>query len=283
MRHKRFAQVRDKWNFRTTGGTGYNNDRGAVTLRALPKLEENMLNEVTLAKTKTSSRKPLKVLCLGAISLMGIFFVARLIWTFSGSNQWEFHSEKNGVKVYTLKAPGSPLLQVKAVTRVHTTVARLVEMVRDPAVCADIGCIEARTLERVNDQLQYDYFQADVSPFQKREFVIQEQFHQNPDTKAVSMLVSAVPDKIPPNPCCFRITQMNNSLQFTPLGNGEVEIEYVVNQNEGGFIPDLFLNLNRPRFMYNLQRMQDLANRDKYANATFDFIKEIEANRQGTP
>ena len=112
----------------------------------------------------------------------------------------------------------------------------------------------------MNDQLQYDYFQADVFPFQKREFVIQEQFHQNPDTKAVSMLVSAVPDKIPPNPCCFRITQMNNSLQFTPLGNGEVEIEYVVNQNEGGFIPDLFLNLNRPRFMYNLQRMQNLAN-----------------------
>lgn len=242
-----------------------------------------MLNEETLAKTKTSSRRPLKVLWLGAISLMGIFFTARLIWTLSGSNQWEFHSERNGVKVYTLKAPGSPLLQVKGVTRVHTTVARLVEMVRDPAVCADIGCIEARTLERVNDHLQYDYFQANVSPFQRREFVIKEQFHQNPDTKAVSMLVSAVPDKIPPNPCCFRVTQMNNSLQFTPLGNGEVEIEYVVSQNEGGFIPDLFLNWKRPQFMYNLQRMQDLANREKYANAKFDFIKEIETTRQGTP
>ena len=92
-----------------------------------------MLNEVTLAKTKTLSRRPLKVLWLGAISLMGIFFMARLIWTFSGSNQWEFHSEKNGVKVYTLKAPGS-FATGKGRYAGHTTVARLVEMVRDPAV-----------------------------------------------------------------------------------------------------------------------------------------------------
>lgn len=242
-----------------------------------------MLTVETLAKPKTSSKTLLKALWLGAISLAGLYFITHLIWTLSGSNQWEFHSEKNGVKVYTLKVPGSPLRQVKAVTRVHTTVARLVEMVRDPQVCADIGCTGARTLERVNDSLQYDYFQLEVSPFQKREFVIEEQFHQNPETKAVFMSVAAVPDKIPPNPCCFRVTQLNNSLQFTPLGNGEVEIEYVVSQNEGGFIPDLFLNWRRPQVMSNLHRMQDLANREKYENARFDFIKETETNRPENP
>jgi len=242
-----------------------------------------MVNQETAAKPKTLSRRPLKVLWLGAIFLVGLFFIARLIWTLSGSNQWEFHSEKNGVKVYTLKEPGSTLRQVKAITRVHTTVARLVAMVRDPAVCADIGCTGARTLERVSDRLQYDYFQVGVSPFQKREFVIEEQFHQNPQTKAVFMLVSAVPDRIPPNPCCFRVTKLSNSFKFTPLGNGEVEIEYVVNQNEGGFIPDMFLNWKRPQIMYNLQRMQDLANRDKYQNAKFDFMEETETSRLETP
>ena len=242
-----------------------------------------MPNEETPIKPKMSSRRLSKTLFLGAISLAGIFFITRAIWTLSGSNQWEFHSEKNGVKVYTLKVPGSPLRQVKAVTRVHTTVARLVEMVRDPAVCADIGCSEARTLDRVNDHLQYDYFQVNLPLFQRREFVIEEQFHQNPDTKAVFMSVSAVPDKIPPNPCCFRITQLSNSFQFTPLANGEVEIEYVVNQNEGGFIPDLLLNWKRPQFMYNLHRMEDLANRDKYQNAKFDFMTETETSRLEIP
>jgi len=242
-----------------------------------------MPNEETPMKPKMSSRRLSKTLWLWAISLAGVFFITRAIWTVSGSNQWEFHSEKNGVKVYTLKMPGSSLRQVKGVTRVHSTVARLVEMVRDPSVCADIGCSEARTLERVNDHLQYDYFQLKVSPFQRREFVVQEQFHQNPDTKAVSMSVSAVPDKIPPNPCCFRVTQLSNSFQFTPLGNGEVEIEYVVYQNEGGFIPDLLLNWKRPQIMYHLHQLQDLANREKYANAKFDFIKETETNRAETP
>jgi len=240
-----------------------------------------MSNEETPMKPKMSLRRLLKTLWLGAISLAGVFFITQAIWTLSGSNQWEFHSEKNGVKVYTLKMPGSSMRQVKAITRVHTTVARLVEMVRDPAVCADIGCSEARTLERVNDNLQYDYFQAKVPFFQKREFVIEEQFHQNPDTKAVFMSVAAVPDKIPPNPCCFRITQLSNSFQFTPVGNGDVEIEYVVNQNEGGFIPDLLLNWKRPQIMYRLHQMQDLANREKYQNARFEFINET--NRPETP
>jgi hypothetical protein len=240
-----------------------------------------MPNEETPMKPKMSSRKLLKNLWLGAIFLAGAFFITRSIWTLSGSNQWEFHSEKNGVKVYTLKMPGSSMRQVKAVTRVHTTVARLVEMVRDPAVCADIGCSAARTLDRVNDNLQYDYFQAKVPLFQTREFVIEEQFHQNPDTKAVFMSVAAVPDKIPPNPCCFRVTKLSNSFQFTPVGNGDVEIEYTVNQNEGGFIPDLLLNWKRPQIMYRLHQMQDLANREKYQNARFEFINET--NRAETP
>jgi hypothetical protein len=246
-------------------------------------LEENMLNEEAAAKTKTSSRRLLKTLWIGALYLAGLFFITRLIWTLSGSNQWEFYGEKNGVKVYTLKAPGSTLLQVKAITRVHTTVARLVGMVRDPAVCADIGCTGAYTIERVNDHLQYDYFQVNVPLFQKREFVIEEQFHQNPQTKAVFMSVAAVADKIPPDPCCFRVTQMNNSFQFTPLENGEVEIEYTVSQNEGGFIPDLLLNWKRPQAMSNLHRMQDLANREKYQNAKFDFMQETETSRLETP
>ena len=96
----------------------------------------------------------------------GIFFITRDLDVLR-SNQWEFHSEKNGVKVYTLKAPGSPLLQVKAVTRVHTTVARLVEMVRDPAVCADIGCSEARTLERVNDNFSMITFKLKFPHFRR--------------------------------------------------------------------------------------------------------------------
>ncbi len=236
--------------------------------------QETLSRQETLAQEapanpKMLSRRLSKVVWL-AISLAGLFFIARLIWWASGSNQLEFCAERDGVKVYTLKEPGSDLRQVKGVTRVHTTVARLVEMVRDPAVCADIGCTGARTLERVSQELQYDYFQLEIPPFQKREFVTQELFHLDPQTKAVFILVSAVPDKIPPNPDYFRVTQLNNWFQFTPIGNGEVEIEYVVNQNEGGFIPDLLLNWKRPQFMFNLQRMQDLANREKYKDAKFD-------------
>jgi len=237
-----------------------------------------MSPEAVAPKYKMPLRPFLRVVLIGSMSLALLYVISGLIWKYSGSNQWEFHSEKNGVKVYTLKQPGSELRQVKGITRVHSTVARLVDMVRDPSVCDDVGCTAARTLDRVSDQLQYDYFRLDRPPFKTREFVIKEDFHQDPRTKAVFMTVSAAPDAIPPDPCCFRVTQMSNSLQFTPVGNGEVEIEYVVSQNEGGFIPSLFLNRFRPKIMYNLQALQQLANREKYKNAKFDFMKEDETN-----
>jgi hypothetical protein len=234
-----------------------------------------MASEETLAKPKAWLRRLLKGLLYVSLSLVALFFVARLIWRFSGSNQWEFHGEKNGVKVYTLKEPGSDVRQVKGITRVHSTLAALVMLMKDPDICPEIGCKAAYTLERDGEQLQYDYFQMDLPPFRPRDVLVQTYFHQNPKTKEVFFEVSAAPAKVPLNPCCFRVTDMNNTLRFTPLGNGEVEIEYLLKENEGGFVPDLYLNMVRPQIMYyGLPELQKFVNRKKYQDARFESIEE---------
>jgi hypothetical protein len=67
---------------------------------------------------------------------------------------------------------------------------------------------------------------------------------------------------------------MNNTWRLTPLENGQVDIEYVINMNQGGFVPDLFLNVGTPRFMLLiLPNLQGFLNREKYRDAKFDFIK----------
>src|SRR5205807_942282 len=239
-------------------------------------MEESMETDKVVPKTKPWAKKVLKIVWIGVVSLASLYFVGRLVWRFSGSNQWEFVGEKNGVKVYSLKEPGNDLLQVKGIVRVRSPLANLVKMSQDATFCKEMGCLDGRVLDWLDDQVQYVYFRYDLPfPWRSREFVVRTWTYQNPRTKEVLMKVSAVPDKLPPNPCCFRVTEVNNTIRFTPLGNGQVEVEYVQHLNEGGFMPDLLLNEARGQLMFTgLPQLQSFVDREKYQNARFDFIKE---------
>jgi hypothetical protein len=234
-----------------------------------------MQTEAFVAKPKRLVKQVLKVLVLVGVCLAALFFVARLIWRFSGSNQWEFVQEVKGVKIYSLKAPGLDLKQFKGIVRVRSTLASIIKFMQDPEICPDVGCHDLKVIERVDDQLQYWSFRYSLPfPFQTREFVTRVQVSQNQQTKEVLMWVAAAPDKTPPHDCCFRVTDMNNTWRLTPLENGQVDIEYVINMNQGGFVPDLFLNVGTPRFMLLiLPNLQGFLNREKYRDAKFDFIK----------
>jgi hypothetical protein len=68
---------------------------------------------------------------------------------------------------------------------------------------------------------------------------------------------------------------MYNTLRLTPLGNGEIEIEYVMNMHDGGYIPDLLLNINRPKFVHKvLLGFQKFLDKEKFRTAKLDFIQE---------
>jgi hypothetical protein len=82
---------------------------------------------------------------------------------------------------------------------------------------------------------------------------------------------------MPPNPCCFRVNELHNSQRITPLGNGELEWEYVMNQNIGGFVPAYLQNYGRvktmSRWMPLIQRWL-LEPKFNYQAAKFSWIQE---------
>jgi len=237
-------------------------------------VEDNKTQKVA-AKSKTWGKKLLNVFLIASVSLMALYFVGRLVWRFSGSNQWELDRDTSGVKMYSWKAPGSDLKKFKGIVRIHSTPAILVKMTQDPELCLDAGCTQAKMIERVDDQLQYYSFQFKLPfPLHAREFVVREQYYQNPRTKDVLLEVVAAPDKIAPDSCCFRVSDIYNTWRFTPLENGVVEVEWFVNMNEGGFVPDVLLNTRSKGMFQLLRELQGMASREKYQNAKFDFVKE---------
>lgn len=231
--------------------------------------------ESPVVKSRTWGRKLARILFRVSLSLVVVLFFAQLIYRLSGSNQWELVLEKDGIKAYSLKAPGSDLVQFKAVGRIHSTLPGIVAWMKDTNACKVQGCTESIEVERVGDQLQYNYFQYDFSPFGKRDFMIRSQFYQNPETKEVLLTVAAIADRFPRKEGFFRVTNMNNKWRLTPLDNGQVEVEIENNLDPGGLFTATLFNMRRPEGMYDiLTHLEKWVNKEKYQNAKFDFIKE---------
>lgn len=224
--------------------------------------------------------KVLKVLSFGSALVLAILLVAHFAWKYSGSNKWELEINKNGVQVYALKSPGFTLKKFKAVTRMKTTLNRVVAAMMDTSseACQEFapGCTSGKVLEPWNSQSQYfiqSYRVVLPAPFSPRDLVIKSQFSQDLQSKAVLVKCTALPDMLPPNACCVRVKDMHNSWRYTPLENGEIEVEFL-----GDYDPTI------PYFMFNqvvpgaleglLGHMESFFNKEKYQQADFAFVRE---------
>ena len=240
-------------------------------------IDKPSLAKPSIDKPRKWFRKAIKILWITSISVVFLYFFAGLIWRFSGSNQWELAADKNGVKVYTLKMPGSDILQVKGVMRYRSTLAGAVKLDTTNNTLVEVGATDIADLGG-DDQAKYSTFRFNMGfPFQPREYVTRTQIYQNPITKTVLVETWAVPDKMPPNPCCFRVNELHNSQRITPLENGEIEWEYTMNQDLGGFLPAYLQNYGRVKLMARWMPLIQtwlLEPKFNYQTAKFSFIQE---------
>jgi hypothetical protein len=66
---------------------------------------------------------------------------------------------------------------------------------------------------------------------------------------------------------------MRNSWRYTPVENGEIEIEHQQDADRG--YPYDEVNQRAPGNIYRIfKRLPELLNKEKYHHASFDFIKD---------
>jgi hypothetical protein len=206
---------------------------------------------------------------------------AHFAWKHSGSNKWELVREANGVKVYALKAPGSTLKQFKGVTRVKAHLNAIMATMTDTSTeaCREFvpGCVSGRILQPWDTQ-KHSFIQSYrlmlPKPMIPRDLVIKSSFSQDPKTKSLFVECDAMPELLPPDDsCCYRITHMHNSWRYTPVGNGELELEFRSNYDIG--LPYVLVNHAGPAGIPQfLPKLVQVFNRDKYQHKQFDFVQE---------
>ncbi len=244
-----------------------------------------MKNENTIVEPKRRFKKVLKALLYGGLEVAALLLAAHLLWKYSGSNEWKLLVDRNGVKIYELKAPGSTLKQFKVVTHVKTTLNHSIApmVLTDLATCAEWvpGCDSMEVIEHWNPQEMNSWWMWGIDapfPFSRREFLLRTQVTPEPQNNAVRVDNVAFPDKLPRNPCCFRVTDMHNTWRYTSLGNGEVEVELVQHMDPG--IPYFLFNRMAVGGLYEMfSKMPVLLNEEKYQNVRFEFIDAMAARK----
>jgi hypothetical protein len=268
-------------------------DPSSEQTRKNGQVKETAMNETkmlavnsTLQPRKQKLRRVLKVLSLVGLVVAASLVIAHLAWKYSGSNQWTLELDKNGIKIYSLKVPGSSLKQLKAVRRIKTTMVRAVGpmLEGDAESCAKWvpGCAGVETVEPWNSKELYgtDLWRMNLpSPFSPRELLLKTQVFPDHQTKAVRIDIVAFPDMRPRNKCCFRVEKMHNIWQFKPVENGQVEVEFIDNMDFG--LPYLLQNLIGVKNVYGMfDQLPELLAEQQKPSDKLGFLDEMMAENR---
>ena len=219
--------------------------------------------------------KAAKVVLISVLAGIVAAVAMQLIYTYSGSNQWESLGEKNGVTVHSMKSPGTNLKKFKATWKMHSTLSKFV-MFSDSKIDLGNGFYDVRDIEQPSEKILWNTWKLGLpAPFKPRQFVVKNEFSQDPGTKELLYTVTSTPDKIPPDDCCVRVAVMNNVWRLTPRQNGEIDVEWYVDMDLG--VPYLMANAAGIQGMYDFApKLQGYLDRDQFKNAKYDWIQEAQ-------
>lgn len=213
---------------------------------------------------------------VAALTVAAVF--AHFAWKYSGSSEWELKKDENGVRVYTMKTPGSTLLKVKADMQVATSLTSAVFLLRgDESTSDDFGGKDFTVVERIETpQLFMACYSARhpmPPPFRTKEMVVMLNYAQDKATKKVEINVQAAPGRTPPSPNTSRVTHLNNIFRLTPLPNGLIDWEITLDVDMGLFYP--LANLSMPEYLFkDLSYHKTLVLTEKYQAARLISVEE---------
>jgi len=182
--------------------------------------------------------------------LLKRIFTAALTLTMATSlfaAEWELKKTDDdlGIKVYTRAVEGSPFKEFKGVTNLKSTLNGVVALVRDTENMPNwmFNMLSIKVLKEVNEKESYSYSVNKTGPFMDdRDSVVHSVLSQDPTTKVVSMTLEGKPDYIPPSDDAVRVSSVNGLWQFTPNGNGTVEVVYQLHADPAGSLPQGLIN-----------------------------------------
>jgi len=193
-------------------------------------------------------------------------------------DDWILKMDKEGIKVYTKNLDNSPYKAVKTVCTVDATLSRLTAVLMDIKGSKDwVYATKTCTLLNQPSPTELFYYsEVDIPwPVNNRDFIVRLKVTQDENNKAVTIEGENKPTYLPANTDIVRIPQSYSKWLITPMQNGKVQIEYVLQVNPGGTVPAWLINMFATRGPFeSFQNLRKQVKKPDYAKVNLPFIKD---------
>lgn len=180
---------------------------------------------------------------------------------------WEFRVEHKGIRVFSSKMSGSPVLGFKAEAEFEVSFRKLVSLFHDfGSYNRWVHQLSEMEVLESNDELEYVVRQVINTPWPmpKREMLVRTNLHVS-EAGAIALTMKGVPDYLPLRPDMHRVRETRGVWVFMPLEGGRVHITFVMHMNPGSDVPPALSNVALFEVPYHsLQKMRSLAQDASY-------------------
>ena len=157
---------------------------------------------------------------------------------------WQLKRDKDGIKVYTRKVEGSPVLEYKATVTIKAPMADVIALYEDESRFPQwfYQCVEAKLLKDEGPDRKIIYFVLSLPwPVSQRDTVFRRTKLVDAQG-AVTYDLTALPDEIPRHKGRVRVPYLKTIWRFTALPDGSTEVYFQQHSDAGGFIPPMIVN-----------------------------------------
>jgi len=169
-----------------------------------------------------------------------------LVITAFAQEDWKLQKDKNGIKVYSAAFPDSKIRAIKVVASYEASPAEIADLVMDVNTSTEwVSHLKTSTLVKRVSQNEL-YYYAEVSlpwPVANRDFVAHLTRYENAQTGTITIDGPAVSGMTPEKKGIIRINNSEGKWIITPVGNGQVRVEYSLHVDPAGSIPSWLVNL----------------------------------------
>jgi hypothetical protein len=204
-----------------------------------------------------------------------LFFITTLL---HAQTDWQLRVDKEGIKVYTRQMENSSLKAVKTVCTINASLPALTAVLMDINSSADwvYATKKISLLKKVSASDLIYYSEIAIPwPVTNRDFIVLLKVTQDPKTKAVSVIGDNKPDYLPVVKNIVRIKKSYSKWLITPMPNGQLKIEYILEVDPSGSVPVWLTNMFATKGpLETFKKLREQVKKPVYQHTNLDFIKE---------
>lgn len=185
------------------------------------------------------------VTLVNKVFFMSLFMVLAAA-SASAQNDWKLSADKEGIKIYTSIVSDSKIKAVKVECDLNTTPSQLVAVVMDINSATDwvYHVKSAKLIKQVSPSELYYYSEVSLPwPVANRDFVAHLIVTQDPASKVVTIDGPAVQGFVPVKKGVVRVDNSFGRWVITPVGTGQIHVQYTIHTDPGGAIPAWLVNI----------------------------------------